>query len=150
LICLHLLSVRNKLNYLDLQNFPQFSTDPHRIEGKDVHTSSPQRHDMIFIHPCFPEHRPTMKILSSIYSGVSHMSCVIFSHSLPTKIYIFLFVIALMKYESHIFICVKMYNVVNIDKNFTTVQIGKSITPRFTLLFMFFFLYTMSFTILLY
>jgi hypothetical protein len=55
-----------------------------------------------------------------------------------------------MKYESHIFTYVKMYNVINIDKNFTTIQIGKSINPSFTLVFMFFFLYIMSFTILLY
>jgi hypothetical protein len=71
-----------------------------------VHTSSSVGYMTSFSSILwFLKHRSAMKILLSIYSGVSRISCVAISHSLAMKVYNCLFVVRLKKYKLQAFSC---------------------------------------------
>jgi hypothetical protein len=70
-----------------------------------------------------------MKILLSIYSGVSRISCVAISHSLAMKVYNCLFVVRLKKYILRALSHMKMENMINIDKIIIFIKIQKQTIP---------------------
>jgi hypothetical protein len=82
-----------------------------------------REHDLIFIHPVLPKTKISKDSFKHLLSSLSHFLC--YYHSLCTYQDVFLFVIALIKYESHnIHVC-KYVHLRNIDENITIFIMGK-------------------------